>query len=363
MSPTSDLQRKTCDLAQFKLSEEGSGGFEGYASVFSVLDRQGEIVAPGAFAKTLGQFEQTGFITVAHDWDALPIASIKRSREDAKGLLIEAEYHSTPEAQACRTYVRERLGRGKSVPLSIGYWVRDSLPSADGLLLKELELAECSLVTVPANPEAGVSSAKARAARAAGGAPPHPLPATAAKASYLGADAEMEMTWSVVNSLGYSLQDALYTCLFGSQGPREEKLARVDACLTEYHQLVLKALTALYPEEAPTEALAAEVKIAWNLADPSDPPAGKEFDRQIERTLADLTDLIPRSREIAAMRAKQGRTLSAARRQDLATLHAGLGVLLQEFTPRAAVAERQAAELSLYRRKARMRAGDLPCLP
>lgn len=340
-----DLQRKTCDLAQFKLSEEGTGSFAGHASVFNVLDRQGEIVQPGAFAGTLEQFEATGFVAIAHDWDALPVASIKRCREDEKGLWIEAEFHSTPEAQGCRTYVRERLGRGKTVPLSIGYWVRDSQPTKEGLLLKQLDLAEVSIVTVPANPQAGAARAKT----------------AGTKAQYLGEYAEMDMTWQVLHSLGYSLQDALYACLFGAEGMREEKLARVDDCLAEYHQLVLKAITALYPEDgAETEALAAEVKAAWNLSDSSDPPAGKEFDRQIDEAHAALVDLITRSREIAVMRAKSGRTLSAARREDLAALHTALGLLLVEVAPRASEAERRAAELDFLRRKHRLRAGDSP---
>lgn len=340
-----NLERKSCDAPEFKLSEEGNGAFTGYASVFGVLDRQGEIVMPGAFAKTLADFERDGFITIGHDWDCLPLASIKSAREDQKGLWIEAEFHSTPEAQACRTVMRERLARRKSVGLSIGYWVRDDERTREGRLLKELALAETSIVTVPANPAAGASSAKATGPQG--------------KATYLGAYAEQEMTWSLINSLGYSLREALYGCLFSDEaGSREDRLAAADACLQEFHDLALKAITALYPmdDTADLKALAAEVKAAWKLTDASDPPAGKEFDAEIDRALAALADLIPRSREIAALRAKSGRTLSAARRSDLAQLHTDLGTLLDETKPRASEAERVAAELSFYRRKAALRA-------
>jgi HK97 family phage prohead protease len=156
-----DLQRKACERAEFKLSEEASGSFSGYASVFSIVDRAGEIVAPGAFTKSLEAFQSDGWIAVAHDWDALPVASIKDCRQDAKGLWVEAEFHSTPAAQATRTYVRERLQRGKSVGLSIGYFVHDSLSTKEGLLLKEIEVSEASIVTMPANPAAGAVRAKA----------------------------------------------------------------------------------------------------------------------------------------------------------------------------------------------------------
>ena len=337
-----NLERKACAAPEFKLSDEGNGGFSGYASVFGLLDRQGEIVVKGAFAAGLAQFERDGFITLAHDWDMLPIGSIKTAHEDDQGLWIEAEFHSTPEAQACRTYTRERIQRRKSVGLSIGYWVRDDERTREARLLKAVDLTEVSIVSVPANPAAGANQAKT---------------ATPSKAVYLGEDAEQQATWGMLDSLHYMLQEALYRCLFMGNGTREESLAAADACLTEYHALVMKAITALYPPDtADIKALAAAVKAAWKLGDPSDPPAGKEFDREIERALAALADLIPRSREIAQLRAKSGRTLTAARRADLATLHADLGSLLEETQPRAPEAERLAAELSFYRQKAQARA-------
>jgi HK97 family phage prohead protease len=342
MPPTSDLQRKMCDLAEFKLTDEGNGGFSGYGSVFSVLDRQGEIVAPGAFTDTLPQFEKEGFIAVSHDWDRLPVGSIKACRQDEKGLWIDAEFHSTPEAQACRTYVRERLQRGKSVGLSIGYWVRDDERTKDGRLLKQLDLAEVSVVTIPANPAAGAARAKAEQQQ---------------KATYLGEYAEQDATWSMLDSLHYSLQNAIFTCLFMGEGTREECLAAADGCLAEYHAMAMQAITALYPADmADTKALAAEVKAAWHISDPSDPPAGKEFDAQIDEAHACLADLIVRSREIALLRAKSGRTLSAARRQELAQLHTDLGALIEETAPKAPLAERLAAELAFYARKAELRA-------
>jgi hypothetical protein len=359
-----NLERKSCDLAEFKLSEEGHGGFSGYGSTFGTLDRQGEIVVKGAFTKTLAQFEADGFITIAHDWDRLPVGSIKSAREDEKGLWIDAEFHSTPEAQACRTYVRERIARRKSVGLSIGYWVKDDERTRDARLLKEIALAECSVVTVPANPAAGASQAKRE---------------TQMKAQYLGEYAEQEATWGMLDSLHYSLQSALYGCLFMGDGTREECLAAADACLAEHHALVLKAITALYPDDtADMKALAADVFATWHIGDvrrqtsdvsseltpddrrltppTSDPPAGKEFDTAIDEAHAAIADLIARSREIAALRAKSGRTLSAARRAELEQLHADMGALLTETAPRAPAAERLAAELSLYRRKAAMRA-------
>src|ERR1051326_5484635 len=117
------MLKKTCELADFKLLDEGIGSFQGYASAFGVVDRAGEIVVKGAFAKSLDRFKQDGFIAVGHEWQNLPVATVAEAYEDAKGLFIKCDFHSTPEAQAARTVVKERLDRGKSVGLSIGYSV------------------------------------------------------------------------------------------------------------------------------------------------------------------------------------------------------------------------------------------------
>jgi HK97 family phage prohead protease len=155
------LQHKECIDGDFKILDDGPyGSFSGYASVFGNTDRQNEIVLPGAFSKTLPAFLKDGFGALNHDWSSLPIATISEAREDARGLYVKGEFHSTPDAQAARTIVRERLERGKSVGLSIGYKVTDDEFKEGSRHLKEVDLFEVSLVSVPANAEAGVQAIK-----------------------------------------------------------------------------------------------------------------------------------------------------------------------------------------------------------
>lgn len=151
---------RVCPDAQFKLYEDTqSGGFSGYASTFGNYDRVGEAVAPGAFSN-LDDFVKSGFIAVGHDWEDLPVATITEAKTDAYGLWIRADFHSTDCAQEARMVLAERLARGKFCGLSIGYEVMGSEQTQDGRLLTDLTLYEVSLVTVPANPLAGVSAAK-----------------------------------------------------------------------------------------------------------------------------------------------------------------------------------------------------------
>jgi len=155
------LSHKECIDADFKILDDGPhGSFSGYASVFGNTDRQNEVVIPGAFSKTLPAFLKDGFGALNHEWASLPIATISEAREDSRGLYVKGEFHSTPDAQAARTIVRERLERGKSVGLSIGYKVTDDEFKEGSRHLKEVDLFEVSLVSVPANAEAQVEGIK-----------------------------------------------------------------------------------------------------------------------------------------------------------------------------------------------------------
>jgi HK97 family phage prohead protease len=147
--------------AQVKLLGDGAGSLEGYASTFGNWDSVNERPAKGAFTRHLADFLNDGFIAIGHDWNALPIATPTEAKEDEHGLFVRADFHSTPEAQAARTVNTERIQRGKSVKLSIGYEVLDDEYLADGgRLLKEIKLYEWSVVTVPANQLAAVTGAK-----------------------------------------------------------------------------------------------------------------------------------------------------------------------------------------------------------
>jgi HK97 family phage prohead protease len=155
-----DIIHKYCEKAGLQLSDSGSGSLSGYASTFGNRDRAGDVIVPGAFKKSLEAFKRDGFIAVGHDWGALPVATVMSADEDEYGLKITADFHSTPEAQAARTVARERITRGKSVGLSIGFVIKEAEDIKDGRVIKEVELFETSLVTVPCNPLASAVGIK-----------------------------------------------------------------------------------------------------------------------------------------------------------------------------------------------------------
>lgn len=148
---------------EWKFIDGQVGGFDGYASLFGVLDDGGDIVERGAFAGTIDQFLKNGFIALGHDWNGLPIGYPVDVHEDERGLYLRAEYHSTPEAQHARRVAQERMGRGMSVGLSIGYLPEVAGSSPEGhRLLRKVGLFEVSQVNVPMLRPAGLSAVKSQ---------------------------------------------------------------------------------------------------------------------------------------------------------------------------------------------------------
>lgn len=159
------MERKIHFGADVKMAETDHGWLEGYGSVFGNVDSDRDVVVKGAFAATLPDFVRDGFMPVGHNWTGLAVATIEEASEDDHGLYLRAHFHSTPEAQNARTVARERMERGKSVGLSIGYRVPQggAKQGPGGVrLIERAELFEVSIVTVPANALAVVTGTKQR---------------------------------------------------------------------------------------------------------------------------------------------------------------------------------------------------------
>ncbi|MFA5040864.1 MAG: HK97 family phage prohead protease, partial [Bdellovibrionales bacterium] len=100
----------------------GDGIFTGYASVFGVCDQQNEIVAAGAFARTLAKWRAQGrtpALLWMHD-PTQPIGIWHGIREDDNGLLVEGRLALRTQKGA-EAY--ELLKLGALTGLSIGYRV------------------------------------------------------------------------------------------------------------------------------------------------------------------------------------------------------------------------------------------------
>lgn len=149
---------------EVKKTDDQSGVFEGYASVFGEVDSHSDIVMPGAFTKSLAEDHKAKNRLVPMLWHhdpASPIGVYREIAEDEKGLLVKGEIN-LDVARGREAY--SLVKQGAISGLSIGYrTVRASKGKGDGATrhLHELQLGEISLVTFPSGDTARVHGYKA----------------------------------------------------------------------------------------------------------------------------------------------------------------------------------------------------------
>ena len=127
-----------------------AGEFGGYASVFGSRDSYGDIIARGAFRKTLSD-SPTRPLLWGHD--PLSPIGIVNLQEDDRGLhvrgLLALDVTRAREALALM-----RVGAVNG--MSIGFFTRAADDQAGGRLIREVELVEVSLTAFPAQPLARI---------------------------------------------------------------------------------------------------------------------------------------------------------------------------------------------------------------
>lgn len=168
---------------------DGAGEFTGYAAGIHNIDKVGDMIIPGAFEKELDSFVATGGLVCwqhNRDW---PIGKCIEAREDHYGLFTRSAVSDTSLGRDAMTLIRDgvvkRLSIGYRVPKGgwqevdraglVAYLAESGLPEArqaeilgqyDELefssiyLLKTIRLYEYSPVSIPANDNAIITTAK-----------------------------------------------------------------------------------------------------------------------------------------------------------------------------------------------------------
>lgn len=135
--------------------------FEGHGSIFGNEDLGGDVVMPGAFHKTLTRHKQEQSLPQMfwmHDPTRVP-GKWTDMAEDKRGLKVKGVLADTPLGNEIRTLLKMDAVKG----LSIGYsTVKDDYDSEGRRQLKELDLWEVSVVSLPMNPMAQVTHAKSQ---------------------------------------------------------------------------------------------------------------------------------------------------------------------------------------------------------
>lgn len=138
-------------------SLDDGGSFEGYASVFGVVDSDGDVIVKGAFGRTLASGKKPKMLW-QHDTKEIIGKWIELSEDDnglwVKGSLI-MDTQRGREAYAL-------LKAGVLDAMSVGFNIVEATPGEQrrGRVIDDVDLWEISLVTWGANPQALVTNVK-----------------------------------------------------------------------------------------------------------------------------------------------------------------------------------------------------------
>ena len=144
-----------------------NGSIRGYAATFiREPDCYGDIIAKGAFAECIQRLKNEGKVLPLlfnHDSYNLNayIGTVAELEEDDHGLLFDATFDDTQEAQRARELALD----GRLCKFSFAYDVLEAaeITLEDGRKvneLRKLDIHEVSLVMYPANPDTGVVEVK-----------------------------------------------------------------------------------------------------------------------------------------------------------------------------------------------------------
>jgi uncharacterized protein len=159
---------------QFKAEDvTESGSFIAYAAAFGNVDQGGDVIAPGAFAKSIQQANREKRLIPMlwqHKRDE-PIGKWTSLAEDEHGLRVEGKLHIEFDPLAVRAHghLKAQSVGGFSIGYNLvegGYGLHPDFDEdnrsdrAPTWLLTELDLRETSIVTMPMNLEARLVSVK-----------------------------------------------------------------------------------------------------------------------------------------------------------------------------------------------------------
>jgi hypothetical protein len=135
--------------------------FEGHGSVFGNVDWGNDAVMPGAFKRTLAEHNSEGTLPAMfwmHDPSRVAGKWLSMTEDDT-GLLTKGELAPTDLGKEINVLLKMDAVKG----LSIGYIPTLVDYTNDGVrLIKEVDLIEVSIVSIPMNPKAQIAHVKSR---------------------------------------------------------------------------------------------------------------------------------------------------------------------------------------------------------
>ncbi|MEB8690417.1 HK97 family phage prohead protease [Bacillus cereus] len=168
---TKTKETRTFDITKLSTrdaTEEQPSKIIGYAAVFNSKTTIGgwfdEVIEPGAFARSLSENSDIRAL-FNHNWDNVlgrTKSGTLRLEEDEKGLKFEIELPNTSVGRD----LAESMSRGDINQCSFGFWITEENwdYSVEPALrtIKEVELYEISVVSIPAYDDTEVSLVRSK---------------------------------------------------------------------------------------------------------------------------------------------------------------------------------------------------------
>lgn len=157
------MQTKSYNIEQCQLkfsSDDATGEFEGYASVFDSNDAVNDTIARGAFKSSLIEL-RTPAMFINHDHAGIPVGDWQRLEEDSYGLKATGKIDLNHKDGAS---VYSAMKRGAMDGLSIGFTMNAGdfeQKDEGGRIIKDMRLREVSVVTFPCEDSARIAQVKA----------------------------------------------------------------------------------------------------------------------------------------------------------------------------------------------------------
>lgn len=154
------------DFELKQLADDEPGTFEGYVSTFRNVDRQRDMVMPGAFDRTLKETRGRVPVLMGHQMSRI-VGFGTHAEVDSRGLKVRGQFTlDSDEGRNAYATLKHATLVKHPLGMSIGYMVAEDgaeYDEARGVRrLKDIDLLEYSIAAVPANERArftGVKSA------------------------------------------------------------------------------------------------------------------------------------------------------------------------------------------------------------
>lgn len=345
-------------LAEFKATDEGPGGYQGYPTLWDEIDEGGDLIPRGAYLETIDSYLKSGFSAHSHEWSISgAIGYPMKAVEDDKGFYIETKFHSTPDAQLVRTKAQERIADGKQVGLSIGFQASEppltvypkdyktELPkyvSPEAVertlaraaqfskirVLSKIELFEVSIVTAPMLKVAQVTGVKSGEDKTLD---------FNVKGMFEEQLAEDTNEFgNLCRTLGRVLTHLFYMSRAAQGvGAVLDEEARLDESLNEFVGRVRESYLSARQAGEYWDAYIFYGRTEAETKQPTSAEAGalaaSTFAEHSETVLAAAQGVITRAKSIRELRTKEGRTLSQANRTRLSSLLESLTAMASDI--------------------------------